>query len=385
MKSAAVLLLSLVLVACATPPPPLPPSTDLFHDDRFAAPSAPIDRNDAMAVSDAMRRYISARVPRGLRGEDRRQRLLQALYRRDDLKLEYDATLTRTAAQAFDARSGNCLALVLMTGAVAKEIGLTVRYQLVLGDEALDRAGDIAISIGHVNLTLDDQMQLPLGFRSTQRDPLTVDFLPPKDGRQPRTRAIEERTVVAMYLNNRAVESLTRGRVDDAYWWAREAIRTDPELLGAYLTLGVVYRNRQLPEFAEAALQRVNMREPDNTLALTNRIVALHDLGRQAEALALQQRLAKLDPHPPFSDFRLGMAALREGRLEDARRLFAREVERAPDYHEFQFWLAETYAELNDPKHAAEHLARAMQVSTTRRDHDLYAAKLDRLKALGPQ
>ena len=79
------------------------------------------------------------------------------------------------------------------------------------------------------------------------------------------------------------------------------------------------------------------------------------------------------------------MAALREHRLEDARRLFAREVERTPDYHEFQFWLAVTYAELNDPKHAAEHLARAMEASTTRRDHDLYAAKLDRLKALGPQ
>ena len=383
MKAVIVALLSLLLGGCASAPP-IPPAADLFHDDRFAAPSVAIDPGAAMALSDAMREYIAGRILRTLRGVDRRQRLLDALYRKGDLKLEYDATMIRTAAQAFEARSGNCLALVMMTGAFAKEIGLGVRYQLVLGEEALDRAGDIAISIGHVNLTLDDRMQL-LGVATTQRDPLTVDFLPSSDGRQPRTRTLAERTVVAMYLNNRAVESLTSARLDDAYWWAREAIRTDPELLGAYLTLGVVYRNRQLPEFAEAALRRISEREPENKLALANRVIALHDLGRDDEAGALRQPLDRLDPHPPFSDFRLGMLALREHRLDDALRLFTREVERSPDYHEFQFWLAVTYAELNDPKHAAGHLARAMATSTTRRDHDLYAAKLDRLKALAAQ
>ena len=384
MKSFTHLWLCVLLAACASAPP-MPPSADLFHDEVFGAPSAPIDPGQAMAVSDAMRQYINTRIVRGSRGTDRRERLLDALYRKGELRLEYDATMTRTAAQAFESRSGNCLALVMMTGAFAKEMGLGVGYQLVLGEQAWDRAGDIAIAVGHVNLTLDDRFQ-QLGIRSTQRDPLVVDFLPPtRDGRPPRTRLIAEHTVIAMYLNNRAVESLTRGQRDDAYWWAREAIRTDPQMLSAYITLGVIYRSAHRPELADAVLQRVSERDPDNTQALSNRVMVLRDMGRLADAGALQQRLDRLDPHPPFSYFHLGMAALHEQRLEDARRWFAKEVDRAPDYHEFQFWLAVTYAELRDPAQAKAHLARAMEVSTSRKDRDLYAGKLDRLKALAPQ
>ena len=380
MKTAAVLLISFWLAACASTPP-MPPADSLFHDELFEAPSAPIRPDDAMAVSAEMRRYLASKIKSGV---DRKQQLIDALYRKDELLLEYDAALTRTAAQAFDARSGNCLALVMMTAAFAKELGLSVRYQSVLGDDSWDRAGDIYVSVGHVNLTLSDRPpQAGLGLMDTGQ--LTIDFVPPRNAQTVRARVIQEHTVVAMYLNNRAVESLTRGELSDAYWWAREAIRKDPQLTSAYITLAVVYRNQRHPELAEQALARVAAREPGNTKAMSNRVLVLRDLGRQTEAEALQQQLLQLDPHPPFSYFHEGMAALRERRFEAAKKLFIKEIDRAPYHHEFQFWLAVTYLELHDPGRATTHLTRAMEVSTTRKDHDLYAAKLGRLKALGPQ
>ena len=383
MKTAAVLFTSFWLAACASAPP-MPPSAALFHDELFEAPSVPVRPEAAMAVSEDMRHYLATRLKSGTGFTDRKQQLIDALYRKDDLLLEYDAALTRTAAQAFEARSGNCLALVMMTAAFAKELGLSVRYQSVLGDDSWDRAGEIYVSVGHVNLTLSDRpLQTGMGLMDTGQ--LTVDFVPPRNARAVRARVIQEHTVVAMFLNNRAVESLTRGQVSDAYWWAREAIRQDSELLSAYITLGVVYRTRQHPELAEQALQRVLAREPSNTKAMSNRVLVLHDLGRHEEADALTRQLAQLDPHPPFSYFHEGMAALREHRFEAARKLFAKEVDRAPYHHEFQFWLAVTYLELHDAGRATAHLTKAMEVSTTRKDHDLYAAKLGRLKALGPQ
>ena len=383
MRTAAVLLLSSLLVACAAAPP-MPPSASLFHDELFAPASVPIAPDEALAMSPTMRRYMSDKILARPRGEDRKQQLVDALYRKDELLLEYDAAVTRTAAQAFEARTGNCLALVMMTAAFAKELGLSVRFQSVLGDDSWDRAGDIYVSVGHVNLTLSDRPpQNGIGFMDSGQ--LTIDFVPPRNARAVRARVIQEHTVVAMFLNNRAVEALTRGEVNDAYWWSREAIRKDPQLTSAYITLAVVYRNQRHPELAEQALLRVAEREPGNTKAMSNRVLVLRDLGRQAEADVLQQQLAQLDPHPPFSYFHEGMAALREHRFEAARSLFAKEVDRAPYHHEFQFWLAVTYLELHDAGRATAHLTKAMEVSTTRKDHDLYAAKLGRLKALGPQ
>ena len=58
------------------------------------------------------------------------------LYKRQKLGLEYDATSTRTASEAYAARAGNCLSLVIMTSAFAKALGLPVYYQRVFVDES---------------------------------------------------------------------------------------------------------------------------------------------------------------------------------------------------------------------------------------------------------
>jgi tetratricopeptide (TPR) repeat protein len=381
MKTLAALLIAVVLASCASTPP-MPPAAPLFHDAAFGPPATRVDPAAALALSPAMRDYLVSKRVNLAHAGDRRRQLIDALYH-GDLKLEYDAAITRTAAQAFEARSGNCLALVLMTSAFAKELGLTVHYQVVNGEEAWDRAGELYIGIGHVNLVLEDNKPR-LGISFAQR-PLVVDFMPSRDASALDTREVDEPTVIGMYLNNRAVESLAQGRVDEAYWWAREAINTAPKLLSSYVTLGVIYRKRQQPEWSEAVLRQVTDREPDHLSAMSNRVLALRDLGRDAEAQQLGERLARLDPHPPFSYFKEGQVALREGRYEAARRLFAKEVERAPYHHEFEYWLAVSYIELKDTERATLHLKRAMDVSTTRKDHDLYAGKLDRLKALRNQ
>jgi tetratricopeptide (TPR) repeat protein len=382
MKNLAALLTSAWLLGGCASPLPMPPPDTLFDDSAFEAPAVPVDRAAALSVSPAMREYLAARFKARVLHRDRRHALIDALYR-GELRVAYDAGITRTAAQTFDARAGNCLSLVMMTAAFAKELGLAVRYQSVLGDDAWDRADDLYIAIGHVNLVLEERRETEGGgFDATGGSAMTIDFVPPpRQARALVTRTIGEPTVVAMYLNNRAVETLVENRLGEAYALAREAIRTDPALLSAYVTLAVVYQRAHRADLADAALRRVIEREPDNLQALSNRVLALRDLGRGAEADALAGRLARLDPNPPFSFFNQGMTALREGRVEAARRLFAREVERAPYHHEFEYWLAVSYARLDDIDRATVHLRRAMQVSTTRHDHDLYAGKLERLKA----
>jgi hypothetical protein len=45
-----------------------------------------------------------------------------------------------TAREAFAARTGNCLSLVIMTSAFAKQLGLPVSYRRVVMEEMYTRA-----------------------------------------------------------------------------------------------------------------------------------------------------------------------------------------------------------------------------------------------------
>ncbi len=385
-----VLLLSSLLAACAAAPvaPLAQRDAQLLHDRLFAAPTERIGAGDLFALNDEMKRYIDVAIAEPARIKGRQRALIDALYSNGQLRLEYDTEMTRNAAQAFAARSGNCLSLVIMTAAFAKELGLTVAYQKVFVDDTWARTGDIQLSIGHVNVTLGrrktDQggVGYRVGVKPQESDSMTIDFLPSTDLRAVRTREIGEEIIVAMYMNNRAVEALAGGRTDDAYWWAREAVARTPGFLMAYNTLGAIYRHHGNPQQAEQVLSHLLEREPRNTQAMSNLIPVLNDLGRVEEAQRLAVRLQELDPDPPFSHFNRGMTAMRAGDLKTAKDEFAREVARAPDYHEFHFWLGIAYLNLGELKPARTHLTLAMQNSTTRRDHDLYAAKLARINEL---
>ncbi len=372
-------LAALALGACASVPPA--PSVEPFLADRlFAPPSSAVDAAEVFAVSEAMREYLAAEIGDAPGGKGRQQRLVDALRAKGQLRLDYDAGFTRNAAQAFEARTGNCLSLVIMTAAFAKEMGIGVRYQNVFVDENWDRRGDLYFSIGHVNLTLGRRPP-KLGTRLDDGEQLTIDFLPPPDLRGAHWRVIEERTILAMYMNNRAAEALAAGSTDDAYWFAREALLQDPEFIAAFNTLGVIYQRRGRLGEAERVFAYALGREPRNLHVMSNLAPVLEGLGRAEEGRALRFRLAQLEPDPPFAFFHRGRAAMREGDFKAARRLFALEVERAPYNHEFHFWLALALASLGEREAAGHHLALAMENSTTRKDHDLYAAKLARIRS----
>src|SRR5258706_3890813 len=196
MRSWVSLLSCMLLVACAEMPAAPPQPELLFHDRLFGAPTERIDPDDVFALREPMRRYLSTEIAGHLRSKRRQQALADALYQRQQLKLEYDATTTRNAARAFEARAGNCLSLVIMTAAFAKELGLRVEYQSAFLEETWSRSGDLYLRSGHVNLTLGPRMRdLHTGVDTRLT---TIDSLPPEEGRGLRTRAAAEATGAAM-------------------------------------------------------------------------------------------------------------------------------------------------------------------------------------------
>ncbi|HEX9174240.1 MAG TPA: tetratricopeptide repeat protein [Telluria sp.] len=371
-------LLFSLLAGCASVKPPAPPPAldALLADSLFRPPSEPISTAGLFTLSAEMRAYLDSPEFRAhLKDHGNEIGLVDALYQKSKLKIEYDPRTTRSASETYAARSGNCLSLVIMTAAFARELGLQVHYQSVHADRSWVRTGQLYVASNHVNLSL----ARPTAPGEPNRNALTIDFLPPEAMGGYRTHSVDEADIVGMYMNNRAAEAIMRGQLDDAYWWARAALLHDPWSATAYNTLGVVYQRHADTALSEQVFRASLEREPENVIVMQNLVPVLDALGKKEEAQALQRRLASIEPYPPFHFFDEGMKALTAGRFEQAKALFGRELARAPYNEEFHFWLAVACLKLGEPGLARKQLALAVNYSTTQEMRGVYSSKLAQL------
>lgn len=369
----------MLLTACASQPSQKISHLQ-FNDQGFTPPAKTVNIDEVMALSNEMRTYLKNDISPQLKIKSPQRSLFDALSTKGQIKLEYDAEITRNAAQAFSARSGNCLSLVLMTAAFAKELGMDVQYQNVLVDESWSRNNDIYFAAGHVNIVLGYKSAFK-GFTQEYSQAMVIDFLPPKDLKGQRSELIKEATVIAMYFNNRAAESLAQQQVNDAYWFARASLMSDPDFTAAYNTLGVVYRQHGDLALAENVFKQILGKDAENIMALSNLVEVLRKTERRTEAQVYLSRLENLQPYPPFHFFNKGLAAMERGDYAEAKTLFKREIRRDPNYDEFHLWLALAHLRLGETSDAVDELTLAKANSTTRKAQNLYASKLEKIKA----
>ncbi len=171
-----------------------------------------------------------------------------------------------------------------------------------------------------------------------------------------------------------------RGEIDNAYWWARGAALKSPYFAPGLNTLGVIYLRHGDIDAAGRVLQTLIDRDPDDKQAVSNLAIVLDRQGHAAEARGLRDRLARIEPHPPFQYYFVGQEAMRRGDYMDAKAAFTREVDRAQYNSEFHFWLGIANLRLGDLIEARRQINIALAVSTDDADRGIYAAKLERLR-----
>jgi Tfp pilus assembly protein PilF len=376
MKTTMALFLLVCLGACATTAPDK--SATFFSDDLFQPRIAVPTANEIFAISPEMQRYLDSEFVALARNKSLAKALHAALYQDLQLRLEYDTERTRTAAEAFSSRIGNCLSLVIMTASLAKRLGLDAHFYAIEMEENWLKKNNLFVSSGHVNVKIGKNPQNLHGSGGSERF-LTIDFTPTTDYQ--RSKQLSEQTIAAMFMNNRAVENLTLGKPREAYWFAKAAIATDPELLHSYLALAVVYRKLGRADLAALALRHVLQIEPNNASALSNLAVALASNNQTEELEKVRARLQRLRRYQPYYFFKQGQSAMQSGNYPRAREMFRREVKRQPYNHQFHFQLALAYAALGDARRAASSMSKAVELSTTQEEAGIYAAKLSKLRA----
>ena len=361
------------LTGCATPPPIDP---GLWDDTRLEGATADTRPEQVWALSPALRAFVDEQVRPLQRRHGAREGLYLALRDHAALHLEYDAERTRNAAEAFDARAGNCLSLVAMTAALARHVGVPYEVNEVHIAPVWSRSEHLVMLNGHVNLSLGS------GRETARQERLIIDFVPIAPGVSFRSEPIDDARVAALFLNNRAVEAMERAQWADAYAYLRSAARADPAYLNVLNTLGVLYRRQGATELAERAWQRLIDLDPSHVHAMANLERLLRSTGRVGEASALALKLEQRRDRTPFAAYAQGLAAAERGDWPAARRHFERELALAPQFHELRWWLARTYLALGDRARADAELARAEALAPTPDGRRRYQAKLAALRGL---
>lgn len=197
---------------------------------------------------------------------------------------------------------------------------------------------------------------------------------------RPRANAVDPQAVL---LNNRGLEALDRGRLDEAADLFRAAIRRDPSLGPAQLNLGMLHRLRGEDAVAESIFTHVLARFRGDTPLRARTLRELAELDMRAgtweSAVTSLAASFALDSSTAAAYNQLGYALMMVKRPHEARVVLVRGIERFPTEAFLHKNAGLAALQMGDTGEALTQLDRALELSPAWPEaHALRAAALER-------
>ena len=288
---------------------------------------------------------------------------------------------TRTASQALDSSSGNCLSLAILTTALANLANVEAGYQLVDSTPVFERRGNVVSKAIHVRSILYDPSWDPEqeNVEALKRPGIRFDYFPEDTERARLIGNLSSTAYVAMYYSNVAGEAIATGDIDSAFWYLLESLEQEPENTIALNMLAIVYRRAGDEGMAEQIYKYGIDSLPENVSFLRNYRFLLNSQGRKAEAKSISRSLANLDDHNPFNWVNAGRSALDDGEYREAIKYFKKAIELAPYLHEAHALMAIAHLRMGNRERGERELKQALEYAQRQTTRSLYQAKLTML------
>ena len=178
------------------------------------------------------------------------------------------------------------------------------------------------------------------------------------------SRALEQDPNSSEVLNSRGLLAEREGRLPDALADFQRATAIDPDSAEAHNNIGNVYRGQALQAAArgddaaasgaygqaESAYRDGMKADPEFVGSYNNLALIYQDTGRPEAAMALYQRALQEDPQQAVVHNNLGSLYFASGRLEEARDEFAAAIATEPDYAAAWNNLGAVKGRLGDPQ-----------------------------------
>jgi tetratricopeptide (TPR) repeat protein len=303
-------------------------------------------------LSDEMKRWVHSKISVGTPPDRAFREVLAALVDPEGLGLVYDPSYTGTAQEVWSSGKANCLGFTHLFVGLTREVGIATYYVKWGWVERYRKEGDLVLVSGHVSAGW--------GVGSARE---VLEFGAVEGMDASRSRRISDINAVARHYANRSAELLRGGMNDEALAAAETAIVLDPDLVDAWVNLGVSRRRSGDQDGAEAAYRRATLVDPDHLPAYQNLSVLLRLRGAEDSAQTMLELLDRRDNRNPFTYLALGDESFESRSYEEAVRYYKRATKLGRDLAEPRAAMGLTAMKLGELSAARKWLRRAQAIN----------------------
>lgn len=328
-----------------------------LQDSLFPPPAADFQMEhtpDFLRLPDAYKVELDRDIA-PIRTEYERFVALRAWVREKFVNFEYTTTETPSLGELSTARQYNCLTFATLFVAAARHVDVSADFQLVYSQPYWDRENNSWINNQHINVTgvLNDGAQnnsqrpsrvtnknFIISNSRESRFRYTVDINPAIESMRIRREIINADQVLALYYNNKSVESLLRGELGSAYQYTKAALITDAGSTIAWNNLGVLYQRIEEFGLATSVFERAVALDRDAASAKSNLARLYRRAGNTQLAAQLEREIQSYRERNPYYHAALAEQDLESGNLEAARAHLEAALKRKHDEQYFYHLLA---------------------------------------------
>ena len=341
-------------------------SGELVFPDNYQDLKLPED--DVFAVTPEMARFAEKAMA-GARSDERKIRnLLQALMSPEQMGLQFEESGTYTAREAFERGRANCLAFTSMVIPMLRQQGMNVSFNDVEIPPVWNlENNETMILYRHINaiVMFNDRFPKVIDINMGEYDSSFIQ------------QTISDQTAEAQYYNNRSVELLIDGRLQDAFRYQRKAIDLDNEVAFFWVNLAMIYRKMDNLRAAEIAVRLALEIDADNPVVISSAENIYRKLGRTELVAWLEQRSANYRRRNPYYHYSVAMDAFLHKNYAVALDSVNEAIRRHPVDHRFHFLQGAIYVSLDQDEQARESLGHAVELTTNPKQQDRYRRKIE--------
>lgn len=307
---------------------------------------------DVLELSPEMEAFLQRYILPYNNSQTRLYLLTTAVTSSGVLGFKYDPGRSLTAAEAFKARTGNCIGFANMMVALARRTGLKANYQEVIRSPQWNAFEDTLLLVKHVNVVIE-----------SKKYTYVMDASSLNISHRAQRRVVSDDYAKALYLNNLGADSLLQNDLPVAYAYQVKAIQTSPELTDSWVNMSVVFgRNGQLND-AVTVLNRALQINDSEYSAMNNLYEVYLEQGNLQAAENLQAKVERYRRDNPYYLLLLSYQALEQDQFDQSIDLLKKAIKKKSNDHLLHYALAKTQYLSGEESAAQTSLKRARELA----------------------